>query len=64
MYEKSKRGKGNSAQKQKDGDKDGKNRQSKAIIVTWNIKYGDCELQTYALNDKNKQIFVLHLNCI
>lgn len=62
MYEKTKRSKGQS-QKQKETEKDGKSR-AKAIIITWNIKYGDCELQTYALNDPKKQIFILQLNCI
>lgn len=52
MYEKSKRGK--ASQNQQEGDKDNKNAQKKAIRVTWNVKYGDCELQTYCLDDPKK----------
>lgn len=39
MYEKSKRGKPTKA-----AEAQGKNPQSRAIILTWNVDYGECVL--------------------
>ena len=32
--------------------------------MNWNINYGDCELQTYSLNDPNREKFTLKLSCL
>jgi hypothetical protein len=59
MYEKSKRGKPTKA-----AEAQGKNPQSRAIILTWNVDYGECELQTYTLSDPNRELFVLSVTCM
>lgn len=59
MYEKSKRGKPTKA-----AEAQGKNPQSRAIILTWNVNYGECELQTYTLSDPNRELFVLSVTCM
>lgn len=58
MYEKSKRG------KPVKNDTAGKNPQSKAIILTWNLNLGHCEIQTYTLSDPNRELFILKTTCI
>ena len=32
--------------------------------MTWNIQYGDCELQTYTLSDPEKKLFVVKMTCM
>ena len=59
MYEKSKRGKPTKA-----AEAQGKNPQSRAIILTWNVDYGECDLQTYTLSDTTKELFVLSVTCM
>ena len=55
IYEKLKRGKSTSQDK--------KQPKKQAIIVTWNVQLGDCELQTYCLSDPSRR-FVLKVNLI
>jgi hypothetical protein len=56
MYERSKRSKGTT-------DKESKGKQ-KAIILTWNINYGTCILQTYSFCDPSKRLFSVEMSCV
>lgn len=55
MYERQK--KGTQTQQKKD-DK------QRAIILTWDIRQGDCQLSTYALSDPEKRVFTIELSCL
>ena len=58
MYERSKR----SSTKQVSSENS--KAKQKAIILTWNINYGNCLLQTYSLCDDSKTIFFVEMSCI
>ena len=76
MYERSKRGtssakaagpdskSGKNSRSKDDKAKAASNPQANAIIMNWNIFMGDCELQTYSLNDPNRAAFTLKLSCL
>ena len=59
LYEQKKRGQSNPDQKKKD-----KTQHSQQVIMTWNIQYGDCELQTYTMSDPSKKLFVVKMSCM
>jgi hypothetical protein len=58
MYEKSKR-----TNKGSDAQQESKAKQ-RAIILTWNINYGECQLQTYRISDKTQKKFVVKASCL
>jgi hypothetical protein len=77
MYERSKRGtsgakgpggadskSGKNSRTKDDKAKAATNLQANAIIMNWNIFMGDCELQTYSLNDPDRIKFTLKLSCL
>ena len=58
MYEKTKRGNQKQQKKESPNKKD-----AKAIILNWNIRLGECELQTYTLDGKRRG-YIIQANCM
>jgi len=56
MYEKLKRN-------SKNTDTDPKSAKQKAIILTWNIDHGSCEIKTYRVSDQTRKLILLTMNC-